>query len=380
MVVTMAARPILRRFAPAPLRRAGLAACACLALAACAGGLASPSPSAVANATPDDRGVITYASYQAAVAREGDTIASLAARVGGPAEDISRLNGLPLDYRLRAGEVVVLPDSVPRPLPGSPGGWTPEQAAAAIEAAPLGAPATTAAPPPNPFQGGQTDPLIDPVRHRVEPGETAYSIARLYGVSVTALASWNGLGPDLTIRVGQELLIPVVSGANQIASSFEAPGAGSAAPPPPIAATPLPENVAPGENPASPNLGQFRTPPGGRLQAPVAGAIARPYDPASPSGVGFAADVGAPVRSAASGEVALISQEIGGGGSIVLISHADDLMTTYSVLEGVTLEKGDRVAAGQVIGSVAPRERQELQFDVFRGLDPVDPTTYLGPS
>ena len=35
----------------------------------------------------------------------------------------------------------------------------------------------------------QAEPLIDPVRHRVEPGETAYSIARLYGVSVTALAS-----------------------------------------------------------------------------------------------------------------------------------------------------------------------------------------------
>jgi hypothetical protein len=100
---------------PVRFRRAALAACACLALAACAGRNPSPSPSAIANATPDERGVVTYASYQVAVARDGDTIATLAQRVGAGPDELSRLNGLPLDYRLRGGEVVVLPDSVPRP-------------------------------------------------------------------------------------------------------------------------------------------------------------------------------------------------------------------------------------------------------------------------
>ena len=33
---------------------------------------------------------------------------------------------------------------------------------------------------------------------------------------------------------------------------------------------------------------------------------------------------------------------------------------------------------GQVLGVVAPRENPELQFDVFRGTDSVDPTPYLG--
>ena len=83
------------------------------------------------------------------------------------------------------------------------------------------------------------------------------------------------------------------------------------------------------------------------------------------------------MRAAGAGEVALISEEIGGTGTIVLISHSDDLLTTYSVLTGVTLKKGDRVSAGQVIGNVAPRDKPELQFDVFRGLDPIDPTVYL---
>ncbi|MBP7241509.1 LysM peptidoglycan-binding domain-containing protein [Amaricoccus sp.] len=359
-------------------RRLALASALCLGLAACAGGSVSPSPSAVANASPDARGVITYASYQVAVAREGDTVATLAARVGGSADEISRLNGLPPDYRMRAGEVLVLPDSVPRSGVGaSPTGWTPEGAAAAIDAAPAGASGT--AQQPNPFNRGQTEPLIDPVRHRVEAGETAYSIARLYGVSVTSLASWNGLGPDFAIRVGQELLIPVTGSANRISSTFDSsPGTGTAVPPPPIGATPLPENVAPGENPASPDLGQFRTPAGGRLQAPVSGPIKRSYNAANPSGVGYDVPVGTPVRAASSGAVALISEEIGGGGAIVLLSHSDDVLTTYSVLDNVTLEKGQRVEAGQVIGTVAARQPQEMQFDVFRGTEPLDPTIYLG--
>jgi len=356
--------------------RAALLGGACLATLGCGGGSDGRTPSGVANATPDARGVISYASYQVAVAREGDTVATVAARVGGSAEEIARRNGLPPDYALRAGEVLVLPESVPR-LDGSATGWSPDIAAAAIDGAPSGA--APPAPADNPFAGGRSEPLIDPVRHRVEAGETVYSIARLYGVSVTALASWNGLGPDLALRDGQELLIPIVSGANQIAGAEATEvGAGTAVPPPPLAAEPLPENVAPGENPESPNLGQFRTPPGGRLQAPVSAEVSRPYDPASPNGIGFAAAVGAPVRAAADGEVALTSEEIGGGGTIVLIRHGDDLLTTYSVLTGVTLAKGDRVSAGQVIGEVAPRDTPELQFDVFRGTEPVDPTIYLG--
>ena len=123
---------------------------------------------------------------------------------------------------------------------------------------------------PNPFQNGQTDPLIDPVRHRVEAGETAYSIARLYGVSVTALASWNGLGPDLAVRENQELLIPIVSDANRIsdaASIDTQPGQGTPVAPPPSAAAPLPADITAAVEPESPNLGALRTPPGGRLAA-----------------------------------------------------------------------------------------------------------------
>jgi lipoprotein NlpD len=383
------ARPGVRRRLTQPVLVA-----AALGLAACSqaqnlnpfggdeGTAVAPPSQAMANPSPDSRGVITYATYQVAVARDGDTLDSVAARVGTTPAALAARNALPADYILRGGEVLLLPDDVARPAAGldaggvtsQPLGWTPEQASAAID----GTPATGASQP-NPFGNGQTEPLIDPVRHRVEEGETAYSIARLYGVSVTALASWNGLGPDLALRPNQELLIPIVSDANRISSSADTqPGQGTPVAAPSSAAAPLPADIAEAVEPESPDLGQYRTPAGGRLSPPVSGSVTREYNAANPNGVGFAVPAGTAVHAAAPGEVALVSEALGGLGTIVLVRHRDDLITTYSTLSEVKVKEGDRVTSGQVLGVVAPRDNPELQFDVFRGTNSVDPTPYLG--
>ena len=53
----------------------------------------------------------------------------------------------------------------------------------------------------------------EPVRHRVEPGETAFSIARAYEVTPASLAEWNALDSEFNVRSGQLLLIPVGASA-----------------------------------------------------------------------------------------------------------------------------------------------------------------------
>ena len=205
---------------------------------------AEPAAPAVPNPAPDSRGVITYATYQVAVARDGDTIATVAARVGTTPADARppqraarglhpapRRGAAPARQRAAARPASTAARSRPSRSAGPPSRLGRDRR-----------PAAAAPPPANPFQNGQTEPLIDPVRHRVEAGETAYSIARLYGVSVTALASWNGLGPDLAVRENQELLIPIVSDANRISSRRidTQPGQGTPVAPPPSAAAPLP--------------------------------------------------------------------------------------------------------------------------------------------
>jgi murein DD-endopeptidase MepM/ murein hydrolase activator NlpD len=360
-----------RHLGAALLVSAGIALGGC-ALSGSSNGSGAAVDIAIENNKADDRGVITYANYQVMVVRSGDTMETAGARAGISAAELASRNSLPVTYTLRPGEILLLPDSVARPDGSTQASWSAEQASSAIDDA--GKPAPIVIPPKS-----QSDPGIDPVRHRVEAGETAYSIARLYGVSVTALASWNGLGPDLLVRTNQELLIPVVSSANKISSApLSEPGQVTKVTPPPSASAALPANINTGPDPTSPDLGQYRTPPGGRLKPPVAAKVSRAYNPANPAGVAYAVPAGTPVRAAGAGEVALVSEAQDGNGAIVLIRHQDDLMTTYSVLQSVSVKKGQKVSAGQLIGAVAPRDNPELQFDVFRGTTSVDPTPYIG--
>jgi murein DD-endopeptidase MepM/ murein hydrolase activator NlpD len=185
---------------------------------------------------------------------------------------------------------------------------------------------------------------------------------------------------------------------------------------PPSSAQPVPPEPAPGRELASPQLGQYQTgeapeaatasqipvpesrdqlaanastqpvapPPSIKLVKPVDGPIAVGFNkgagPARNDGVDFAAPAGAPVVSAADGEVALVSQSLGGLGTIVLVRHADDLLTVYGRVDGVLVNKGDLVRSGQQIGVVsdaaAPAEPR-MHFEVRRGAESLDPTDFL---
>ncbi|WP_425439897.1 LysM peptidoglycan-binding domain-containing protein, partial [Puniceibacterium antarcticum] len=110
-----------------PLSRIGCAGLALLAVTACSGpvdldmrgrmGGAVDTSAAAAAATdprpsPDARGVLSYPTYQVAVAQRGDTVATLAARVGLPATELANYNGVQTGDPLREGEVLALPSRV----------------------------------------------------------------------------------------------------------------------------------------------------------------------------------------------------------------------------------------------------------------------------
>ena len=106
------------------------------------GGLAVSAPEAAPNLPADSRGVISYATYQVVVAQDGDTMDMVASRVGTSTDALAQRNALPTDYRLREGEVLLLPDDVARAsvdglgvdgVTTQPLDWSPETAAAAID-------------------------------------------------------------------------------------------------------------------------------------------------------------------------------------------------------------------------------------------------------
>lgn len=330
-----------------------------------------PVPS-VSRPTPDARGVISYGTYQVMVASPGDTLASMAQRVGIPSEELARHNGLPVSYVPRPGENLALPRTVAGAITPNATGWTPDIAISAIDNSVTNQTGTFTTTAPSASLDGE------PIRHRVEQGETAYSIARLYNVSVTALASWNGLGPDLSVRLGQQLTIPVPVSS----LTTTVPTVTPVVPAPVVALTPVvtAEPVVPPVVAPTPTPEPVAAPTSTFLK-PVDGSVSRPYNPQSGpnknDGIDYAAAAGSNVRVAANGTVALVSQSTGGLGTIVLVRHANDLLTIYGRVDNVTVSKGDTVTRGQIIGVVAASDNPTMHFEVRKGTDSVDPAPYL---
>ncbi|WP_212525241.1 LysM peptidoglycan-binding domain-containing protein [Actibacterium sp. MT2.3-13A] len=339
---------------------------------------------------PDDRGVISYPNYQVVVARRGDTVAALAARVGISAEALSAHNGIAPDVELRPGEILALPGRVAEPSPqtGSPT-TGPIRSAEQIDITTIAGDAIERAGPQTtvtPRSGGPKLALgEEPVKHKVERGETAYSIARLYNVSVRALADWNGLGTDLGVREGQYLLIPVAASAPppapRPATATTAPGQGTPTPTPPSAAKPLPRDSAPAaevlesSTPPSPALAEDKTSQA-RMALPAKGKIIRGYEKKKNDGIDIAAAAGSEVVAADSGTVAAITRDTDQV-PILVLRHDDNLLTVYANIEGITVKKGDRVARGQQVAVVRAGDPAFLHFEVRRGFESVDPMPFL---
>jgi len=402
-----------------PVRLSFLAGSSALLLSACAdqpldfdlrGNLGSFTTAQAATApladrpSPDSRGVISYPNYQVAVARRGDTLADVAARVGASTSQLASYNGIDPTVRLRKDEIIALPNRVAEPsaATGAASGRPVDissLAGGAIDRAPSAPGVQTATlAPASPAPAATVQSAREPIRHRVERGETAYTVARLYSVPVKALAEWNGLGPDFAVREGQFLLIPVpqqnppkrstagtaTPAAVPAPETTTLPGQGSPTPTPPSAKTPLPEDdtakpLPPAATPQKPVADVGKTTAStskAKMATPVQGSIIRGYAKGKNEGINIKAAAGAPVMAADSGTVAAITKSAEGV-PIVVVRHEGNLLTVYANVAGVSVAKGDNVARGQQIAKLRGGDDAYVHFEVRKGFESVDPAPYL---
>ena len=330
--------------------------------------------------TADANGILSYPDYQLAKARRGDTVAAMAGRLGLNPEDLARANALRVTDPLREGELLLLPGRVAAaPQPGLAGG------SGSVDISAIATTALDAAGPSSPSPAASKPASGQPLTHRVARGETAFAIARTYNVSAKALADWNQLGPDMAVREGQTLIIPIATapapGPELVPT---APGAGSPTPEPPSAAKPLPDEkteataTKPKDTPVSPDLGTGASAASAaKFAMPVQGKIIRGYDKKSNQGVDIAAPAGTQVVAAEAGSVTVISADTNGKG-IVILRHANNLLTVYVGVSDVSVAKGAKVTRGQAIGKVAAGDPAFLHFEVRNtSKESFDPMTYL---
>jgi lipoprotein NlpD len=238
------------------------------------------------------------------------------------------------------------------------------------------------------LRGAHPEPELVSVRHRVAAGETMYRIAKTYGVTVDELGAANGIKAPWTLAVGQELVVPgVTQSAPEEALAEADPEPVRAGTPPkrsvPVVARreepPVRRSVT---RPASASRPRLATQ--GMLNWPLRGVLygrfgkkgKEPHD-----GIDLAAPAGTPVKTAQEGTV-LYAGEQRGYGNIVIVEHANRLITLYAHNRDLRVRTGQRVLPGQVIATVGESGKTSgphLHFEVRLDGKPVDPLEYLGP-
>jgi murein DD-endopeptidase MepM/ murein hydrolase activator NlpD len=95
------------------------------------------------------------------------------------------------------------------------------------------------------------------------------------------------------------------------------------------------------------------------------------------TGLDLGAPAGAPVHAAGGGRV-VRAESVSGYGNLVIIDHGGGLETRYAHLAGFSVQKGDVVRPGEIVGQVGATGRvtgPHLHFEVRRdgqALDPAD--------
>jgi lipoprotein NlpD len=254
--------------------------------------------------------------------------------------------------------------------------------------------------------------------YRVVRGDTLYSIAFRNGVDFRDLARWNGIDAPYTIWPGQVLRL--TSGrATTVASSsrhapthatatsashvavpvFEtvpSPSSSAAGKPAIVAAAPVaakpaaPAHAASttvpvaGEPvpavPAPVSTGGSRSVGGVAWHWPVSGTLLKRFQRSDAiPGIEIGGKAGEAVRATADGVVVYSGNGLVGYGELVIIKHNDSFLSAYGHNRKRLVTEGQRVKAGQQIAEMGSTgaSRDELEFQIRKDGNPVDPLDYL---
>ena len=261
--------------------------------------------------------------------------------------------------------------------------------------------------------------------HTVQRGDTAFGVAKRYGISLATLARLNNLDSNFTLVVGQVLQITTApdqpadvgrtvaalpsqqtQAATQSDGVLATSGAQVAAPtivdttsqaqqdqPSSVETTTiqlarrrLSEPEEPSANdevlllPSNPSAEQA----GRRFIWPVRGRLLSGFGPQEGGlvndGINIAVRTGEDVRAAASGKVIFASDRFNALGNLILVEHRDSWVTAYAHNDQMLVQRGDRVQQGQVIalaGSSGTVDRSQLHFEIRQDGTPVNPLNFL---
>ncbi|QOH37147.1 peptidoglycan DD-metalloendopeptidase family protein [Burkholderia cepacia] len=224
-------------------------------------------------------------------------------------------------------------------------------------------------------------PILVAQKYIVKRGDTLTGIAFANGCSIADLRTWNKLGANGRLRMGQVLRIvrqqplpPPGAAGMQAASSAASNGAGSS-----------PASAQATASTASDRqvVKETKRHAGGvALKWPANGKIVDGFRPGQNRGIQIAGRPGDPVRAAADGRVMYAGTGLNDYGSLIIVQHNADFLTAYAHNRRLLVKTGDIVRQGDEIAEMGDLDnsRVALLFEVRRDGKPVNPMPYLPSS
>ncbi|KWB29062.1 peptidase [Burkholderia cepacia] len=224
-------------------------------------------------------------------------------------------------------------------------------------------------------------PILVAQKYIVKRGDTLTGIASANGCSIADLRTWNKLGANGRLRMGQVLRIvrqqqlpPPGAAGMQAASLAASNGAGSS-----------PASAQATASTASDRqvVKETKRHAGGvALKWPANGKIVDGFRPGQNRGIQIAGRPGDPVRAAADGRVMYAGTGLNDYGSLIIVQHNADFLTAYAHNRRLLVKTGDIVRQGDEIAEMGDLDnsRVALLFEVRRDGKPVNPMPYLPSS
>ncbi len=192
------------------------------------------------------------------------------------------------------------------------------------------------------------------VLHQVRERETLFSICKAYHANMQEVAEINGITDADQLIAGQKVFIPDV------------------------------EKTVPEARPAKPEekkvaikqwTGQFIWPVEGVITSKFGIRNERRHD-----GIDIAAPEGTDIRAAADGKVLYSGDQQTGYGNLIIIRHANEMITVYAHNQKNLVAENDQVKRGQSIGKVGQTGRAtgpHLHFEIRKRTKPRNPLFFL---
>ncbi len=219
------------------------------------------------------------------------------------------------------------------------------------------------------------------VHHRVEKGDTLYSIGFYYGHDYQDIAEWNNIPAPYVINKGQWLIVTPPEDDDSwekkrkhIASKKEVRNKKSSSNnnlkrPVKEKSTPSVGNKVALSNPVS----KWYWPTNGTVRNSDKNLSERK------KGINIVGTRGQPIYATAAGKVVYSGNGLIGFGNLIIIKHNKIYLSAYGHNERILVNEGDVVRQGQKIAQMGKAQDNlaQLHFEIRRNGKPVDPLRLL---